>query len=113
MDAGSIHDVFGPVGKIQLKRLFGGHGIYLEGRIIAIEADGMIWLKMDAISRADFENAGSRPFTYAKKGKVTALSYWLMPESAFEDQDTLRHWVRLAERAADRASAISRRKTKA
>jgi DNA transformation protein and related proteins len=106
MDAAGIEELFEPVGPVQLKRMFGGHGIYREGRIVALEANGMIWLKADDVSKSDFEKAGSRPFTYDKKGGgVTAMSYWLLPEAAFEDSDVMRQWVRLAEAAADRAAA--------
>jgi DNA transformation protein and related proteins len=106
VDAEGIRELFEPVGAVQLKRMFGSHGIYREGRIVALEADGMIWLKADETSRPAFEAAGSRPFTYDKKGGgVTAMSYWLLPEAAFDDPDLMRQWARSAEEAADRAAA--------
>lgn len=115
MDAEDIRGVFEPIGPIQLKRLFSGHGVYRHGRIIAISTDGMIWLKADAISRSAFEQAGSRPFTYDRKGKATALTYWSMPETAYDDADVLARYVHLAEAAADRAIAgtLRRKKRKA
>jgi len=105
LDADGIRDVFEPAGPVQIRRMFGGHGIYREGRIVAIEADGAIWLKADAASRAAFEAAGSRPFTYAKgDGAKAVMSYWSLPEAAFDDPDELRRWTRLAEAAALRAA---------
>jgi DNA transformation protein and related proteins len=104
MDADGIRELFEPCGTVQLKRMFGGRGIYLGGRIIALEFDGMIWLKTDAATRPAFEEANSRPFTYEKKsGEVGVMSYWLLPEAALDDADVMRDWVKLAEGASERA----------
>jgi DNA transformation protein and related proteins len=105
MDAEGIRELFEPSGPIQIRRMFGAHGIYRNGRIIALEDEGMIWLKTDDISSPAFEAAGSRPFTYEKKtGGVTVMSYWLLPEAAHDDPEVMLHWVRLAEQAASRAA---------
>ncbi len=85
--------------------MFGGHGIFRDGLMIAIAADDALWMKTDAESRAAFDIAGSRPFSFAKSdGSVTVLSYWSLPDEALDDPDSMRHWVRLAESAARRAS---------
>jgi DNA transformation protein and related proteins len=105
MNTDGIRELFEPSGPIQIRRMFGAHGIYRDGRIIALEDNGMIWLKADAVSSPAFEAVGSRPFTYAKKtGGVTVMGYWLLPEAAHDDPDVMRHWVRLAEQAAGRAA---------
>jgi DNA transformation protein and related proteins len=104
MQAEGIRELFEPCGTVQLKRMFGGRGIYLRGLIVAIEFDGLIWLKTDASTRPAFEQANSRPFTYEKKsGEVGVMSYWLLPEAAFDDPDVMRGWVKLAEGASERA----------
>jgi DNA transformation protein and related proteins len=108
MDAEGIRELFEPSGPIQIRRMFGAHGIYRDGRIIALEDEGMIWLKADDVSSPAFEAVGSRAFTYKKKtGGVTVMSYWLLPEAAHDDPDVMRHWVKLAEQAASRASLKS------
>jgi DNA transformation protein and related proteins len=105
VDAEGIRELFEPSGPVQIRRMFGAHGIYRDSRIIALEDEGMIWLKADIISSPAFEAAGSRPFTYEKKtGGVTVMGYWLLPEAAHDDPDIIRHWVRLAEQAASRAA---------
>ncbi len=104
MDAEALRALFEPCGVVQLKRMFGGRGIYLRRRIVAIEADGQVWLKTDDLTRSAFEQVQSRPFTYAKKsGDVGVMSYWLLPEAAFDDPDVMREWVKLAEGASERA----------
>ncbi len=108
MDAEAIRELFEPSGPIQIRRMFGAHDIYRDGRIVALEDEGMIWLKADIVSSPAFEAAGSRPFAYEKKtGGVTVMSYWLLPEAAHDDSDIMLHWVRLAEQAASRATVKS------
>ncbi len=100
-----IRELFAPTGAVDIRRMFGGHGIFREGRMIAIVADGALWLKTDSTCRGAFEAAGSRPFCFPKSdGSVTVLSYWSLPEEALDDPDSMRDWVRLAEAAALRAS---------
>ncbi len=117
MQADAVRELFDPTGPIQIRRMFGGLGIYRDGRMIAITADGGLWMKTDTESRRAFEAAGSRPFSFAKSdGSVTVLSYWSLPEEAFDDPDAMRDWVRLAEAAATRSAAVAppkrtRRKT--
>ena len=67
---------------------------YRDGRIVAIALTGGVFLKTDALSRPAFEAVGSKPFTYAKSsGLMVALSYWALPDEAFDDPDALRRWV--------------------
>ena len=111
MDAEGLRELFEPTGPIQLKRLFGGLGVYRAGRIIAFGSDGMVWMKTDERTRPDFEAAGSKPFIYERKDRApVAMSYWRLPEAGFEDPDEMRRWVRLAEEAAARAAVPARRR---
>jgi DNA transformation protein len=114
MDAEAIRDLFDPVARISLKRMFGGHGVYLDGVMIAIEADGVIWMKVDQQTLPAFTARGLKPFTYAKNGKPYEMSYRELPDTAFDDRDELGQWVRLAREAAIRAAAKPRaaRKTR-
>ena len=89
--------------------MFGGAGIYADGLCFAIEADGEVFLKTDALSRADFSAAGSAPFTYVAKGKSRPTSYWSLPTAAHEDDDELRRWAGMGLEAARRAAAAPRR----
>ncbi len=110
-----IRELFEPTGPVSIRRMFGGHGIFRDGLMIAIAADDALWLKTDAECRNMFESAGSRPFSFPKSdGSVTVLSYWSLPDEALDDPDAMRHWVHLAESAARRASlAAGSRKSRA
>jgi DNA transformation protein len=83
--------------------MFGGKGIYFEGRILALEVDGDILLKADAESAPDFEAAGCSQWAYDGKGKPVKMPYWSIPDEAFDDPDVMAGWVRLAYEAALRA----------
>jgi DNA transformation protein and related proteins len=112
MDANAILELFEPAVRVALRRMFGGHGIYADGLMFAIEADGVIWVKADALSAAAFDARGLKPFTYVKNGKPYEMSYRELPASAFDDADELRDWVRLAREAALRSAAVKMAKAR-
>lgn len=106
MIAEDIEDFFAPFLQVNLRRMFGGHGVYADGRMIALEADGELFLKADAISRPFFEGHGSTPFTYEKKaGQQAVMSYFRVPDAAFEDDRLRRECIEAALDGARRAAA--------
>jgi DNA transformation protein and related proteins len=104
VDAEGLREVFEPVGRITLKRMFGGFGVYLDGLIVALEFDGDIFMKTDDVNRGLYESRGSRPFSYVKKGEEQMItSYWSLPASAFDNADELREMTRSSLAASERA----------
>lgn len=102
-------DLFRGVGPVTFKRMFGGVGVYADGLIFALGSDETIYLKTDAETRDRFEAAGSRPFTYQKRGhEVGVTAYLSLPESALDDPDEAAEWARLAIGASVRAAARKR-----
>ena len=111
MDAEAIRDVFRGLGPIHIRRMFGGQGVYQGELMFALEAGGELYLKVDDESIATFRDLGSRPFAYTTKdGRITLMSYWLMPESALDDPDEAAEFARMALAAARRAKAAKTRK---
>ena len=106
MEARAIADIFADFGPVRVRKVFGGHGIYADDVVFAIELRGEIFLKADEVSEAKFKAVGSTPFTYERRsnGKTTTMPYWRMPEIAFDDADELRHWCELALAAGRRAA---------
>ena len=47
MDIEAINEMFEGLGPVTVKRMFGGQGVYHQGRIIALEVDGEMLLKAD------------------------------------------------------------------
>lgn len=99
-----FRELLAPIGRITVRRMFGGAGFYADGRIMALEVDGGLYLKVDAQTRPRFEAAGCRPFVYMGGGKPVAMSYWSAPDEAMDDPDAMTPWARLAMDAATRAA---------
>ncbi len=84
---------FGPV---DVKRMFGGAGIFREGLMFGLIADEVLFLKVDDTTRADFENEQSGPFMYEKNGKAMEMSYWRLPERLYDEPEEFTEWARKA-----------------
>ena len=101
MDRLDIEEMFSALGSVSIRRMFGGKGIYHQGRIIALEFRDEMLLKADAVSAPEFEAAGARRWAHeGKTGKPVYMPYWSIPEDAFDDPEAMAHWVRLAYEAA-------------
>ncbi|MCV0396539.1 MAG: TfoX/Sxy family protein [Rhizobiaceae bacterium] len=101
----AIHDAFAGLGPVTIKRMFGGKGIYHEGLIVALEVDGELLLKADRDSAEAFDEAGCTQWVYrGHKGRgPTAMPYWSIPDSAWDDPDEMAVWTRRAYEAALRS----------
>jgi DNA transformation protein len=101
-------ELLSSVGMPSAQRMFGGHGLRVDGLFIALVAFDRLYLKADAQSRESFAAAGCEPFVYAGKGKSVTLSYWTVPPQAMDSPEQMRPWARLALEAALRAAAKTR-----
>jgi len=108
-----LHEVFAGLGRVQARRMFGGHGIFHEGRMFALVADETLYLKADAETAPFFEALGLAPFSYQRQGKTAHLRYWQAPEVVFEDPAEATLWGRRAFEAALRAQAAPKGKAAA
>src|SRR5262245_1089867 len=91
--------------------MFGGAGIYADGTMFGLVADGVIYLKADEVNAPAFERENLPPFTYeTKDGKRGVMSYRRMPERLYDDPDELVTWARDALAAAQRTGARAVRK---
>jgi len=91
-----LHDLFSAFAPVATRAMFGGHGVYRDGVIVAIVIDEAIYLKVDDATRAAFEAAGSAPFVYEAKGKRVPMSYWSVPEDALDSPQEFRPWAQRA-----------------
>lgn len=104
MDVLAIEDLFAPLGPVTVRRMFGGKGIYHQGRIVALEVGDEILLKADEVSAEAFRAAGSRQWVYSQRGRTAAMPYWSIPDQALDDPDEMATWLRLADEASIRAA---------
>ena len=99
----NLHEVFAAFGAVSTRRMFGGHGVFHEGLMIALVADDVLYLKADDVSVGAFLRLELTPFVYEAAGKRSAMSYYLAPETVFDDPHEARRWALLAFEAAQRS----------
>lgn len=94
-----------PLGPVRPRRMFGGHGIYVDGLFMALVIQNQLYLKTDDVSRERFVAAGCQPFSYTTRaGERQVISYYRPPEDALESPPLMLPWARLALEAALRAA---------
>lgn len=111
-----LADLFSGIGRIDVRRMFGGAGLYLDDACFAIVLGGeQLMMRGDDQLAQEFEDEGGERWVYEHKsrGKV-AMPYWSLPDSALDDPDEACHWARRAlgparKAAAEKAAAKARK----
>lgn len=103
IDTDGIAELFSAFGRVTVRRMFGGAGIYADGVFFALVDDGVIYLKADDDTAPRFVAEGCRQFVYQSKHREVAMSYWRMPERLYDDPEELAEWARRALAVAVRA----------
>jgi len=81
-------------GDVSARRMFGGAGLYCDGRMFGVVADDVAYLKVDDSNREDFVKAGASPFNpYPDKVKTTVMSYYEIPADVLENPKVLTEWA--------------------
>jgi DNA transformation protein len=93
-------DLLAPAGAVRVRRMFGGHGFYVDDLFVAILASNQLYLKTDGTSGRRFAEAGCTPFVYSASGRTVSLNYWTVPAEAMESPALMQPWLRLALQAA-------------
>jgi DNA transformation protein and related proteins len=107
-------EMLSPLGRVRVRRMFGGQGLYVDDLFMAIVDDGQLFLKTDDVTRERFDAAGCLPFTFPNKdGEPVVTSYRRPPEEALESPPLMLPWARLALEAALRAANAKAMKTTA
>ena len=89
------------LGRVRTRRMFGGHGFYVDDIFVALIAFDQFFVKTDATTRPRFVSAGCRPFVFESAGKPpTTTSYFTVPAEAMESPALMLPWARLAMQAA-------------
>ncbi|HEX4105075.1 MAG TPA: TfoX/Sxy family protein [Rhizomicrobium sp.] len=106
-DPNRFDDLFASFGKIMLRRMFGGEGIYSGQAMLGLVFDERIFLKTSDETRPAFIAEGASPFTYTLKsdGVHTSQKYYALPDRLYDDPDELAEWVRAALASARKTPA--------
>lgn len=116
--ADSFHDfvkeLFAGMGRVEVKRMFGGAGGYADGVMFLLIADDTIHIKAnDEEMKAALRAEGSGPFEWVpqsgpRKGETLDLGYWRLPEAAMDDPEEAVKWGRRA-LALAKAKAVAKK----
>ena len=98
-------DLFAELGSVSHRKMFGGAGIYAEGVMFALVLADEIMIKATGSLAEDLEAQGSTAFVYEAKGKSSKMSYWRLPETAFDDPEETLNLARRALLCAHEAKA--------
>jgi DNA transformation protein len=105
-----VAELMQSLGPVRAKRMFGGHGIFIDDLMFGLVADSTLYLKVDKESETEFRKKGLEAFSYNKKGKEVSLSYFQAPEEALEDGEEMNIWGNKAYSAALRSASRKKKK---
>lgn len=106
-----LADRLGVIGPISVTRFFGGAGLVKNGIQFAFIIEGVPYLRVNDLSRPDFEMLGAGPFIYATRSKmVQVASYYAIPNKILDNNNELIQWAMRAYQVAILAKSTSKRK---
>jgi len=80
-------------GDVTVRKMFGGAGLYRDGKMFGLVADNVLYLKVDDTNRDKYVAAGSAPFKpYPDKPAIQ--SYFEIPPDILEDPEVLIEWAK-------------------
>ncbi len=88
-----VYDILGHIESLTSRRMFGGAGIYVHGKIVAIIVSGELYFKADEELVAKYTVLGCHPFTYEKNGKTVSMKYMSATEEMLEDRAVMEERV--------------------
>ncbi len=111
-----VRELFAGLGPVQVKRMFGGAGVYADGVMFALLANDVIHLKVDDAMKVELKAEGCGPFIWTpasgpRAGEQVEMGYWRMPDAALDEPELAAKWGRKA-LAAAKAKAASKPKAK-
>jgi DNA transformation protein len=98
-------ELLSPLGAARARRMFGGHGLYVDDLFVALILGERLYLKANADTAPRFQAEGGQPFSYERDGKTASLGFWTPPAEAMESPSLMLPWGRLAMQAALAARA--------
>ncbi|MCC6475731.1 TfoX/Sxy family protein [bacterium] len=98
------------LGKVSMRKMFGGAGYYLNGKMFALTNGDGVYLKADEQNRARFEARRMEKFVPFEDKQQYKMGYYLLSSEDLEDDDTLRELGKLSIEASDRAALSKKTK---
>lgn len=80
-------------GNVSVKRMFGGAGLYRDGKMFGLVSHNVVYLKVDDTNREKFLVRGASPFK-PFPNRPTILSFYELPEEILESPDEFIKWAK-------------------
>ena len=86
-----IQDQLSEFGEFEIKKMFGGIGLFREGLMFGKIGGDTFRLKVDETNQKDYEEKGMKPYYSGKKKK--GMPYWEVPADVLENKSELVKWA--------------------
>lgn len=106
-----VEDLFANLGRIRIRKMFGGAGVYSGEDMFALIDKDRVYVKSDEGLKECLESAGGEVFEWTNPttGKTIQMSYVSLPVNALDDRDKV---SALGRKALDVAVQARRAKVK-
>ncbi|MCR9271239.1 MAG: TfoX/Sxy family protein [Henriciella sp.] len=93
-----VEDLFANLGRIRIRKMFGGAGVYSGEDMFALIDKDRVYVKSDDQLKERLESEGGEPFewTNPSTGKTITMSYVSLPVNALDDREEASAWGRKA-----------------
>ncbi len=109
-----IKDLLTETPGIRVRAMFGGHGIFREGLMIALLADDLLYFRANGARGEALRLKGSAQFRpKVRRGRTAGMPYYRAPDDALEDPEltnALAHDAFADALEADQAKSPTKRK---
>jgi len=77
---------------LEARAMFGGYGLYANGKFFGLLLKGRLYFRTDAATRAAYSERGMKPFRPRDNQELSR--YWEVPADVIEDAAQLEAWAR-------------------
>jgi DNA transformation protein len=84
------------LGQVTSRRMFGGVGLYHDGRFFGIIMRDTLYFKVNDGNRDDYESRGMEPFRPYPDKPHSSMTYYAVPADVLEDAEECVAWGRKA-----------------
>ncbi len=99
----TVIDLLGPFGTVSVLPIPAGHGIHIDGMLLAIVIGDTMWMKTDAMNQVDFEAVGARALPAEERRVDLPGGFHSAPDAALQSATAMLPWARSAYDAALRS----------
>ena len=93
-----VEDLFANLGRIRIRKMFGGAGVYSGEDMFALIDKDRVYVKSVEVLKERLQSEGGEPFewTNPSTGKTIKMSYVSLPVNALDDREEASTWGRQA-----------------